>query len=185
MFIVSRCLLGFNCKYDGGNNKCDELIEFCRTHDYVTVCPETAAGLPAPRFPAEITAVEMIDEKCQFTVMSNDGKDMSEAFDYGARLSLASILTEAGSRKDRKGIIEGAILKANSPSCGTGIVYDGSFTGTLTKGFGVFADKLIDACLEERSNPHISDDNRLFADTFRVCDENNFSRVFGIQTKAE
>ena len=152
MFIVSRCLLGFNCKYDGGNNKCDELIEFCRTHDYVTVCPETAAGLPAPRFPAEITAVEMIDEKCQFTVMSNDGKDMSEAFDYGARLSLASVLTEAGSRKDRN---------------------------------GVFADKLIDACLEERSNPHISDDNRLFADTFRVCDENNFSRVFGIQTKAE
>ena len=185
MFIVSRCLLGFNCKYDGGNNKCDELIEFCRTHDYVAVCPETAAGLPAPRFPAEITAVEMIDEKCQFTVMSNDGKDMSEAFDYGARLSLASILTEAGSRKDRKGIIEGAILKANSPSSGTGTVYDGSFSGTLTKGFGVFADKLIDACLEERSNPHISDDNRLFADTFRVCDENNFSRVFGIQTKAE
>ena len=185
MFIVSRCLLGFNCKYDGGNNKCDELIEFCRTHDYVTVCPETAAGLPAPRFPAEITAVEMIDEKCQFTVMSNDGKDMSEAFDYGARLSLESVLTEAGSRKDRKGIIEGAILKANSPSCGTGTVYDGSFTGTLTKGFGVFADKLIDACLEERSNTYISDENRLFADNFRVCDENNFTRVFSIQAETD
>lgn len=182
MYIVSRCLLGFNCKYDGGNNKCDELTEFCRTHDYVTICPETAAGLPSPRFPAEITAVELIDEKCRFTVLAKDGTDLSDAFDYGARLSLASVLTEAGSRIDRKGIIEGAILKANSPSCGTGTVYDGTFSGTLSKGFGVFADKLIDACLEERSNPYISDENRLFADDFRVCDEKNFTRVFGIQT---
>ena len=185
MFIVSRCLLGFNCKYDGGNNKCDELIEFCRTHACITVCPETAAGLQSPRFPAEITAVEMKDEKCRFTVTAKDGTDMSEAFDYGARLSLASVLTEAGSRKERKGIIEGAILKANSPSCGTGTVYDGTFSGTLSKGFGVFADKLIDACLEERSDPYISDENRLFADTCRVCDEKNFIRVFGNKSETE
>ena len=89
------------------------------------------------------------------------------------------MLVEAGNRIDRKGIIEGAVLKANSPSCGTGVVYDGTFTGTLTKGFGVFADKLIDACLEERNNPDISDENRLFSDSFKVCDENSFSRVFG------
>lgn len=178
MFIISRCLLGHNCKYDGGNNRNEELIEFCRTHDYITVCPETAAGLEAPRDPAEITGVDLVDGRDSFTVVSKTGADMSEAFDYGARLSLASVLVEAGNRTERRGIIEGAILKANSPSCGTGTVYDGTFTGTLTRGFGVFAGKLIDACLEERNNPDISEENRLFADDFKVCDENNFSRVF-------
>ena len=179
MYIISRCLLGHDCKYDGGNNRNEELIEFCRTHDYVTVCPETAAGLEVPRDPAEITGVELAEGKARFTVMSKSGQDMSDDFDYGARLSLASVLVEAGNRVDRKGIIEGAILKANSPSCGTGAVYDGTFSGTLTRGFGVFADKLVDACLEERNNPDISDENRLFAPDFKLCDENNFSRVFG------
>lgn len=179
MYIISRCLLGFNCKYDGGNNKRDDIVEFFRTHDCVTVCPETAAGLESPRTPSEITGVRVTEDgKDVFSVKSKTGDDMSELFDYGARLSLASVLVEAGNRIERKGIIEGAILKANSPSCGTGVVYDGTFTGTLTKGFGVFADKLIDACLEERSNPDISDENRLFADDFKVCDENSFARVF-------
>ena len=179
MYIISRCLLGHDCKYDGGNNRNEELIEFCRTHDYVTVCPETAAGLEAPRDPAEITGVELEEGKARFTVLSKSGQDMSEAFDYGARLSLASVLVEAGNRVERKGIIEGAILKANSPSCGTGVVYDGTFSGTLTKGFGIFADKLVDACLEERNDPDIADENRLFAADFKLCDENNFGRVFG------
>lgn len=179
MYIISRCLLGFNCKYDGGSNKNDGIIEFFKTHDCVTVCPETAAGLESPRVPSEITGVDLIDGKDHFTVVSKTGEDMSEVFDYGARLSLASVLVEAGNRTERKGIIEGAILKANSPSCGTGAVYDGTFSGTLTRGFGVFADKLIDACLEERSDPYISDENRLFAEDFKLCDENSFARVFG------
>ena len=179
MYIISRCLLGHNCKYNGGNNLCEPLIEFCRTHDYVTVCPETAAGLETPRVPSEITDVRITDGKTKFTVMSRDGKDLSDAFDYGAKLSLASVMCEAGSRTYHKGIIEGAVLKANSPSCGTGIVYDGTFTGTLTRGLGVFADKLIDACMEERNNPYLEDENRVFAETFRICDENNFEKVFG------
>lgn len=179
MYIISRCLLGFNCKYDGGNNRNEDIVNFFRTHDCVTVCPETAAGLESPRVPSEITGVEIIDGKDHFTVVSKTGEDMSDVFDYGARLSLESILVEAGNRVDHKGIIEGAVLKANSPSCGTGIVYDGTFTGTKTRGFGVFADKLIDACLEERNNPDISDENRLFAEDFKVCDENSFMRVFG------
>ena len=58
MYIVSRCLLGFDCKYNGGNNKNDDVIEFCRTHDYVTICPETAAGLAVPREPAEIVPID-------------------------------------------------------------------------------------------------------------------------------
>ena len=179
MYIISRCLLGCECKYNGGSNRCDELIEFCKSHDYVTVCPEEAGGLGIPREPSEIIGAEMADDKVRFKVVSKSGKDVSEEFDYGARLSLSSVLVEASSRKNHAGIIEGAILKANSPSCGTGTVYDGTFTGTLTRGLGVFADKLTDACLEERNNPEISRENRVFADRFRLCDEHNFERVFG------
>ena len=180
MYIISRCLLGFNCKYDGGNNNNEDIVEFFRTHDCVAVCPETAAGLASPRIPAEITGAALTEDgKTSFTVKNRNGEDVSEVFDYGARLSLASVLVEAGNRLDHKGIIEGAVLKSNSPSCGTGVVYDGTFTGTLTRGFGVFADKLIDACIEERNNPDISDEDRLFSDTFKVCDEKNFARVFG------
>ena len=125
MFIISRCLLGFNCKYNGGNNLNEDLVEFCRTHDYVTVCPETAAGLETPRLPAEIVSVEIIDDKDVFKVVNKDGVDVSDVFDYGARLSLASVLVEAGSRKEHAGIIEGAILRptalrAAQASCMTG-----------------------------------------------------------------
>lgn len=175
MYIVSRCLLGIDCKYDGGNNKNDEVIEFCRTHDYVTVCPETAAGLGAPREPAEIVPVG--DE--YFKVMDRKGRDLTRAFDEGAKLSLNSVLVEHGSRVRGTCKVEGAILKANSPSCGTGAVYDGSFTGNLTGGNGIFADKLLDACLEERANPDISEENRVFADDFKVCDEHNIAKAFG------
>ena len=178
MYIISRCLLGHNCKYNGGSNLCEELVEFCRTHDYITVCPETAGGLKSPRTPSEITETTVTDGKFRFKVMSRDGDDLSDVFDYGARLSLASVLTEAGSRTERRGVIEGAILKANSPSCGSDTVYDGTFSGVLTRGMGVFTDKLIDACLEERNNPYISDENRVFSSRFRICNEKNFSKVF-------
>ena len=95
MFIVSRCLLGFDCKYNGGNNKNDDVIEFCRTHDYVTICPETAAGLSVPREPAEIVPVD--DE--YFKVLDKSGNDLTRAFDEGAQFSLNSVLVEQGSRK--------------------------------------------------------------------------------------
>ena len=180
MIMVSACLLGENCKYNGGNNRNEDLIEFCRTHDYVTICPETAAGLETPRVPSEITNVTAeAGGKMRYTVVSRDGKDLSELFDYGARLSLASVLVEAGNRINRKGIIEGAILKANSPSCGTGTVYDGTFTGTLTKGYGVFADRLLDEVVREIFDEYTSEENKLFSENFKVCDENNFKRVFG------
>ena len=174
MFIVSRCLLGCNCKYNGGNNRNEDVIEFCRTHDYITVCPETAAGLETPRKPAEIVPVE----DGYFKVFDKDGKDLTRAFDYGAELSLQSALVEHGSRKRGTCKIEGAILKANSPSCGAGSVYDGTFTGTLTGGNGLFTDKLVDACLSERENSFIEEDSRVFADSFRICDENHFAKVF-------
>ena len=95
MYIISRCLLGFNCKYDGGNNANSEIIEFCKTHDYVTVCPETAAGLESPRNPAEIVVLD--DE--YFKVKNSKGEDLTRVFDYGAELSLQSVLVEHGDRK--------------------------------------------------------------------------------------
>lgn len=175
MYIVSRCLLGFDCKYDGGSNRNEEVTEFCRTHDYVTVCPETAAGLESPRLPAEIVPVD--DE--YFKVRDSSGSDLTRAFDEGAQLSLNSVLVEYGSRKRGTCKIEGAILKANSPSCGSGTVYDGSFSGRLTGGNGLFTDKLIDACLEERADPNKAEEDRIFADSFKICDENHFMKVFG------
>lgn len=177
MYIVSRCLLGLECKYNGGDNRNEDIIEFCRTHDYVTICPEVAGGLGVPRNPSEIRPVE----DGYFKVFDNQGRDVTREFDQGAELSLQSVLVEQASRKRGTCQIEGAILKAHSPSCGSGTVYDGTFSHILVGGNGLFTDKLLDACIEERSNPDIAPEDRVFADTFKVCDEDNFARVFGNQ----
>ena len=130
MYIVSACLLGQNCKYNGGNNRNEDVVEFCRTHKYVTVCPESAGRLPSPRPPAE---------KVGSNIMDKNGNDLTEAFIRGAEISLKSCMEMARLSGEE---IEGAILKANSPSCGVGHIYDGTFSGTLTEGNGVFAGML-------------------------------------------
>ena len=130
MYIVSACLLGQNCKYNGGNNLNEEVVEFCKNHKYITVCPESAGRLPAPRPPAEKTGCRIVDK---------DGKDVTDAFLRGADISLKSCMEMARISGEE---IEGAILKANSPSCGVGQIYDGTFSGTLTEGDGVFAGML-------------------------------------------
>ncbi len=130
MYIVSACLLGQNCKYNGGNNRNEDVVEFCRTHRYVTVCPESAGRLPSPRPPAEKVGSRILDK---------NGNDLTEAFIRGADISLKSCMEMARLSGEE---IEGAILKANSPSCGVGHIYDGTFSGTLTEGNGVFAGML-------------------------------------------
>ena len=130
MYIVSACLLGQNCKYNGGNNRNEDVVEFCRTHKYVTVCPESAGRLPSPRPPAE---------KVGSKIMDKNGNDLTEAFIRGAEISLKSCMEMARLSGEE---IEGAILKANSSSCGVGHIYDGTFSGTLTEGNGVFAGML-------------------------------------------
>lgn len=130
MYIVSACLLGQNCKYNGGNNRNEDVVEFCRTHKYVTVCPESAGRLPSPRPPAE---------KVGSKIMDKNGNELTEAFIRGAEISLKSCMEMARLSGEE---IEGAILKANSPSCGVGHIYDGTFSGTLTEGNGVFAGML-------------------------------------------
>lgn len=131
MYIISSCLLGQNCKYNGGNNRCQEVIDFCAEKKYITVCPESAAKLPCPRPPAERIGDKVINDR---------GKDVTAAFEKGAQLSLGTCTTLAGFSGET---LEGAILKANSPSCGCGKIYDGTFSGTLTDGNGVFTELLI------------------------------------------
>ena len=127
LYLVSRCLLGGNCKYNGGNNRDPDVIEFCEGKDVFPVCPEVRGGLPTPRIPSEIRGDR---------VVNREGTDVTEAFTCGASLTLADAEAFAEKHSLR---IAGAVLKANSPSCGAGTVYDGTFTGTLTHGDGVFA----------------------------------------------
>ena len=131
MYIVSSCLLGQNCKYNGGNNRCQEVIDFCAQKKYIAVCPESAARLSCPRPPAE---------RVGDRIVNNQGKDVTAAFEKGAQLSLGTCTTLAGFAGAE---LKGAILKANSPSCGCGQIYDGTFSGALTDGNGVFTELLL------------------------------------------
>lgn len=124
MYIISACLLGENCKYNGKNNLCSWVEEFAQAHSFCTVCPETQAGLPCPRPPAEIKGERVVDR---------DGKDLTEAFLRGAELAREKALAIAAQRGEP---IEGAILKAKSPSCGCGQIYDGTFSRKLIPGDG-------------------------------------------------
>jgi uncharacterized protein YbbK (DUF523 family) len=139
MYIISMCLLGIDCKYNGGNNLCTGVRRFAEDHSAVVVCPETAGGLKAPREPAERIFAEDRDGETCFRVVDRSGKDLTEEFILGAERSLKKVLDAAAERGEE---IEGAILKANSPSCGYGRIYDGTFSGTLVSGDGVFAEML-------------------------------------------
>lgn len=139
MYIVSGCLLGHNCKYNGSNNRNQQVIDFCQSHRHIVVCPERAAGMPCPRPPAE---------KSGNRIINDIGEDVTEDFLRGARLSFNTCM-EISRLSGEK--IEGAILKANSPSCGVGTIYDGTFSATLTEGNGVFAAMLADAGIEVRT----------------------------------
>ena len=126
MYIISKCLLGENCKYNGGNNRNEAVIRFCSNHSFYGACPEERGGLPCPRPPAEY---------CGDRIINCEGKDVTEYFLKGAELEFMSAAAEAGKREE---VIEGAILKAKSPSCGKDRIYDGTFSGTLTEGDGAF-----------------------------------------------
>lgn len=139
---VSACLLGEPCRYDGKAKPNTRLISLMQDHEVLPVCPEAAGGLPTPRPPSE-----QITRPCEgnapdgcsgrrVRVVSEDGGDVTDAFERGAALTLASMLDFG---------CELAILKAKSPSCGSGLVYDGSFSGTLRPGWGVAAALIRDA----------------------------------------
>ena len=124
--LVSACLLGMPCRYDGRAKPCNAVLRLAAAGaELVPVCPEQLGGLPTPRTSAEIQP--------DGRVLTADGRDVTENYASGAEsaLRLARLL---GCRA--------AILKARSPSCGCGTVYDGSFTGTLVNGWGFTAQRL-------------------------------------------
>lgn len=140
MIIISACLCGVDCKYSGKNNFNEGAYELFKSGEAILVCPEQLGGLPTPRHPAEIidgTAEDVLRGKAK--VMNNHGEDVTAQFIKGAEETL-KIARSAGCTK--------AVLKAKSPSCGHGRIYNGSFDGTLVKGSGVTARLLLDNGIE-------------------------------------
>lgn len=121
MKIVSACLAGVNCDYKGGSRLCPKVVELVKSGKAIPICPEQLGGLTTPR-----TAAEQVGDK----VITKDGEDFTAEFEKGAQegLKIAKLVS-----------CDGAILKAKSPSCGIGKVYDGTFSKALIDGDGTFA----------------------------------------------
>ena len=122
--LISACLAGMNCRYDGDGKCLPELEGLMELAEMIPVCPEVFGGLPTPRTPSE---------RKNDRVIMRDGTDVTAAFQRGAAEALA-LAERFGARI--------AILKERSPSCGSGEIYDGTFTGAKTSGDGVTAELL-------------------------------------------
>lgn len=122
--MVSACLLGKNCKYNGGNNLNQKVLDYIKDYEVIPICPETLGKLPVPRPPAEIV---------NGIVTNKEGIVVDKEFREGSLIALNKALEEQ---------IDFAILKANSPSCGSGKIYDGTFSGNIIKGDGIFTTLL-------------------------------------------
>ena len=125
--LVSACLLGRNCKYNGGNNHCPRVERFVRDKQVIEICPEMMAGLGTPRTPIEIVDGVLTDR---------NGNNVD------SRLREAAAQALELAKRER---IDLAVLQSRSPTCGVNQVYDGSFSGRLIPGQGVFARLLMDA----------------------------------------
>ena len=119
MKLCSACLLGIKCRYDGKSARNRKVIMLLKAETLIPVCPEQLGGLPTPREPAEIRGER---------VFTRSGKDVTENLKRGAKevLKIAKLY----------GIKE-AIMKQGSPSCGSGRIYDGTFSGKTIKGDGI------------------------------------------------
>jgi uncharacterized protein YbbK (DUF523 family) len=124
--VVSACLLGRNCKYNGGNNFSPRVAEFVKGREVIEVCPEVLAGLGIPRTPIEIVSGTMLDLN-------------GNCVDIPLRKAVSQILEQI------RGEEVTCILKSRSPTCGVKQVYDGTFSGTLIDGAGILAQALLDA----------------------------------------
>ena len=119
--MVSACLLGENCKYNGGNNLSKKVMKFIEGHEVIPVCPEVMGGLPTPRVPSEIV---------NGVVTMTDGRNVDEEFRKGAQIGLDLA---------KKNNVDLVILQSRSPSCGVNTVYNGEFTNTKVNGSGITA----------------------------------------------
>lgn len=122
--LVSACLLGTPCRYDGKSKASAAVCALREYYELIPVCPERDGGLPTPRTPSERQGER---------VVTGDGRDVTAEYRRGAALALARC-TECGCKA--------AVLKERSPSCGCGEIYDGTFSRTLTPGDGVTAELL-------------------------------------------
>ncbi|MDP3388119.1 MAG: DUF523 domain-containing protein [Eubacteriales bacterium] len=145
--LVSACLLGINCKYNGESNFNQRIAELVKEEKVIPVCPEQLGGLTTPRLPCEIVLRD--GEK---RVIRKDGVDVTQSFLRGAEetLKIAKMFNESI-----------AILKTKSPSCGSCQIYDGSFNGRVIEGSGLTAGLLADNNIrvfdEDNYKPEIID----------------------------
>lgn len=129
MKIVSACLIGCECRYDGKSCLDHDLEQLLREGEVIPVCPEQLGGLPTPRPPAEIVGgdgFDVLDGRAR--IVDNQGNDVTEEYLAGAKQALRLAQTVGATS---------AILKENSPSCGSSFVYDGTFTGKKVAGVGL------------------------------------------------
>ena len=124
--MVSACLAGENCKYNGGNNRNEKVLQLTEGNEVITVCPEQMGGLPTPRVPSEIR---------DGVVTAENGRIVDEEFRVGAAKCLKIALRE------QPDLI---VLQSRSPSCGVKQRYDGTFSGILVDGAGVTAQLLLE-----------------------------------------
>ena len=127
--LISSCLLGLNCRYDGQSKFYPEIENVINRFELVPFCPECYGGLPTPRDAAEI---QLNDEGIK--VVTTRGNDVTKEYENGANSALFLC---------KKFGITVALLKAKSPSCGKGKIYDGTFSANLTDGNGITADLLL------------------------------------------
>lgn len=125
--VVSACLLGRKCKYNGGDNKNEAVMDFLKDKEILALCPEMAAGVGCPRDPVEIRGGKIV---------TKDGEDKTEAYQKGVDISMEKV---HAFHPDL------CILKSKSPTCGIHEIYDGTFTGNKIPGSGLWAKALADA----------------------------------------
>ena len=128
--LVSACILGAHCESNGKNNYSARAVAYLAGKKVLPICPEILAGLPTPREPAELI---------NGRVTEYSGRDVHEIYQHGVAQAIAAI----GQRK-----ISHAVLQSRSPTCGVNNVYDGSFTGKLVAGSGLFAQRLRELRIE-------------------------------------
>ena len=122
--LVSACIMGVNCKYNGKNNENIAAMNFLKDKEVISICPEVLADMKSPRSCAEIVAGRVVDE---------NGNEVSLEYDKAVAVALSKIQNEE---------IDLVILQSRSPTCGVNQIYDGSFTGKLIPGMGLFAKAL-------------------------------------------
>ncbi len=127
MYIISACLYGEKCRYNGEDFKSDAVDQLVLGHTCFAVCPEVAGGFSVPRPPVEL---------CSGRAIRPNGEDVTDDFLKGAEATWNEIKNKLSEEGET---VELAILKARSPSCGSGTIYDGTFSGTRVPGDGIFA----------------------------------------------